>query len=182
MTGKQRKLLSPELLSEALAQITALARAQGVRIALLGGYALQFYGSDRLTADIDVAADARLTALPPGTALSFGGEETFAPNGVPVDLVVRNDDYTSLYEDALQHASHLEGSPAPVVTPEHLAAMKLAAGRDKDGLDLSFLLSSGAVDPAKARAVIKQHLGVYAAQEFDRIVDEVAWKVSRGRL
>jgi hypothetical protein len=47
-----------------------------VRIALLGGFALQQYGSDRLTGDIDIAAPEVLDGLPAGKALTFGGVQT----------------------------------------------------------------------------------------------------------
>jgi hypothetical protein len=182
MTGKSKRFLDPALLAEALAQVAELAEREGVRIALLGGFALQHYGSDRLTGDIDVVAEERVRGLPPGTALSFGGEQTEAPNGVPVDVVLRDDEYAGLYQEALEHATRVEGMPAPLVRPEHLAAMKMVAARDRDMLDLDFLIASSVVDAKKARAIIKKHLGPYGAQEFDRIVDEVAWKVSRGKV
>ena len=183
MTGKgPKRFLDPAMLAQALAQVAELAKSEGVRIALLGGFALQHYGSDRLTGDIDVAAEERVHGLPRGTPLSFGGEQTEAPNGVPVDVVVRDDDYAPLYEEALERAPRVRGVPVPVVRPEYLAAMKMVAGRARDTADLEFLLTSGTADPAKTRKIIKKHLGPYAAQEFDRIVDETAWKASRGRL
>jgi hypothetical protein len=183
VTGSGRKkFLDPALLAEAVGQVGALAKAEGVRVALIGGFALQLYGSDRLTGDVDFAAEESVRALPRGTALSFGGEQTEAPNGVPVDIVVRHDDYAPLYADAVEKATRVRGVPVLVARPEHLAAMKMVASRVRDDADLEFLIASGTVDPTKARRIIRKYLGPYAADEFDRVVEVVAWKTSRGRV
>jgi hypothetical protein len=42
--------------------------------------------------------------------------------------------------------------------------------------------ASGAVSSTKARKLIREHLGIYAADEFDRVTAEILWKVSRGGL
>ena len=143
---------------------------------------MQLYGSDRLTGDVDIAAVERLKALPRGKALSFGGEQTRAPNGVPVDLVLRNDDYASLYDEAIEQAARIRGVPVPVAKQEYLAAMKMVAGRSRDTADLEFLIASGAVSSSKARKIIRKHLGIYAADEFDRVAEEIKWRASRGRV
>lgn len=184
MSGRSsgKKFLDPALLMEAVEQVGALAKAEGVRVALIGGFALQLYGSNRLTGDVDFAAEERVRALPPGPALSFGGEQTEAPNGVPVDVVIRDDDYAGLYEEAVAKAVRVKGVTVPVVRPEYLAAMKMVAGRGRDATDLEFLIASGTVRPERTRKIVKKHLGPYAAGEFDRIVDEVEWKASRGRV
>lgn len=182
MSSGPKKFLAPEVLAEAVAQVAELAKRERVSILLIGGFAMQHYGSDRLTGDVDFAATDRLDALPRGPALSFGGEQTHAPNGVPVDLVLRNDEFASLYEEAIARGVKPRGMPVPIVRPEHLAAMKMVAGRSRDTLDLEFLVASHAVAPTKARKVILKHLGPYAAREFDRFVEEVAWKASKGRL
>ena len=179
MTNYQKRFLDPKQLESAAAEVGALAKQEGVRVALIGGFALQHYGSDRLTGDIDFAAASILNGLPGGPPLSFGGVQTTSPSGVPVDLVVREDDYRGLYEEALEKAVQVEGLPVLLVLPEYLAAMKMAAARDRDLLDLEFLLRARAVDAAKARHIIYRHLGPYAAQELDRLVDEVEWKRHR---
>jgi len=183
MTGSsRRRFLAPEVLGEAVAEIAAIAKHEHVHAALIGGFAMQLYGSDRLTGDIDIAATERLQELPRGKRLSFGGEQTRAPNGVPVDLVLRSDDYAALYDEAIEKAGKLKGVFFPVARPEHLAAMKMVAGRTRDLSDLEFLITSGTVDVRKAKDVIRRHLGVYAAGEFGLLVEEVRWKASRGRV
>jgi len=47
-----------------VAQVAEIAEREGIRIALCGGLAMQSYGSPRLTRDVDLVADARLSSLP----------------------------------------------------------------------------------------------------------------------
>jgi hypothetical protein len=185
MTGRSRRFLAPEMLDEAAREVAALARDENVSVALIGGYALQLYGSPRLTGDVDVVADGLIEALPDGESLSFGGVQTESPNGVPIDLVLRDDDYAKLYEDALEEALvravELADAPMPVVRLEYLAAMKMGAGRARDEADLEWIILRSGVDLPAARRTIRQYLGTYAAREFDRIVEEARWKSSHGR-
>jgi hypothetical protein len=181
MTYTKNKFLAPEKLDQAAQQIAALAKNEGASVALIGGYALQLYGSDRLTGDIDVIGDHRAeNMLPRGKPLSFGRVQTRAPNGVPVDLVVRDDVYAGLYEEALNKAARMRGVPMLVARPEHIAAMKLAAGRARDMADLEWLILTGTTDAKKTHVVFRRTLGAYAAQEWDRLVEEVKWRASRG--
>ena len=174
---KQYKFLAPEQLHAALAEVVALAKKEGVHMALAGGYAMQQYGSPRLTGDVDVVASETVRALK-GKALTFGGRRTKATAGVPVDIIVRSDDAKDLYEAALASAVNI-GGPCPVVRPEFMAAIKLEAGRKKDEDDLEFLIVARRIDIPKARAIIKQYLGWFAAKEFDSYVAEAQWKASR---
>lgn len=180
MTGtKRKKMLSPDEIDAAVAEVASLVEIEGIHVALVGGSALALYGSDRFTADIEFVADAALRALPKESALVFGGYQSHTPGGVPVDWILRSDDFTELYEEALLKAKRLPGVPVPVVTPEYLAAMKLVAGRGKDELDLETMLEGGLVDVAAATALIKRLLGAYAAKEFSSRVDLAEWKKSR---
>lgn len=177
---KAAKFLSAERMAEAVAQIAELAKEAGERVILIGGAAMQLYGSDRLTLDVDFAADNHLPSLVRHGKLLFGGEQTVAPNGVSVDFVVRSDEFRSLYREAVKMAQTIEGVPMPVVRPEHLVAMKMVAGRDKDLTDLTHLLGvAGLVDVVKTRAIVHQHLGAYAAKDFDGHVEEAEWKKAR---
>jgi hypothetical protein len=149
-------------------------------VLIVGGLAMQHYGSDRLTGDVDVAAGRVLAGLAPVRDLTFGGVAAVTPAGLPVDLIVRNDVYADLFDEAIFAGVRVPDLPAPVVRPEYLVAMKMVAGRGKDWLDLEALLALGVVDLARARAVVGKHLGPFAVQEFDRIVEEVAWRTSGG--
>jgi hypothetical protein len=137
---------------------------------------MYLYGSDRLTADLDFVVTSFAFSvlreehrLPVTTSLSFGGVQTKAPNGVEVDLILREDDYESLYEAACKNAVIVEDVPLPVVSPIYLAAMKMAAGRPKDQGDLHFLLREVLFDKLpELSVVIKEYLGPYAARELQQ--------------
>jgi hypothetical protein len=60
-----------------------------------------------------------------------------------------------------------------------LLATKMAAARDKDLLDVKFLVGSGVVDLKAARQIVREHLGEYAARELDAMVAEVEWRKGR---
>lgn len=174
----KKRFLAPAQLQEAAEQVVSLAAAENTRVALCGGYALQLYGSDRLTGDVDFITEALLDALPPGPQLSFGGIQTEAPNGVEIDLILRDDSYRELYEAALTHSViHEDG--LPIVSPAFLAAIKMAAGRPRDMLDLDWLIVDGGLNVDNVRHVVRKYLGVYAVQEFDRIADVAIWNASR---
>ena len=181
-SSSSSRFLDPESLRDAALRVASIATRQRVPVLLIGGYAMQFYGSDRLTGDVDFAASAMLRGLPAGEPLSFGGKQTLAPNAVPLDLVIRNDDFAPLYEAAILKPRHHRSLPGvPIVRAEFLAAMKMVAGRPKDNADLDSLVLSGNLNIPAARKVIAKFLGPYAAQEFDQTVEVAEWQRSRGR-
>src|SRR5207302_811597 len=137
---------------------------------------------DRLTGDVDFAADSIPRAVKSVRALEFGGETVEVPSGRPVDLIVRSDDFKPLYDEALETAVPRFELSVPVVAPEYIAAMKMVAGRGKDLTDLEFLIAFGIIDANKAHQLIGRLLGAYAAKEFDALVSEVEWKKHNGKL
>jgi len=202
MTSPGSQPLAPQLLEEAADMIGRIANRQRAAVALVGGFALQHFGSSRLTGDIDVISSAPLHELEPAKPLSFGGQRAavLVPGNasigthvlVPVDVIVRTDDFAELYADALDHAfvaglheplgrpaAPDKRAPLPIVEPEYLAAMKMAAGRRKDQDDLAFLITAAAIDLPKAERIIRKHLGAYAIKEFRTFVAETAWLASR---
>ena len=88
------------------------------------------------------------------------------------------DEYADLYRSAIYDSINMD-LPVKVVTPEHLAALKMAAGRGKDDLDLEKLIELDALDLPKTRKIIGTYLGKYAAHKFDSIVDKIKWRRSR---
>ena len=176
MSAPRKRMLDQAEIDAALAELAAMAQADGVRVLLVGGIALQHYGSDRFTADIDLAASGPLRALPAESPLSFGGDASHTRGGVPVDLILRDDDYAQLYDEALAHPNTLDGVPLPLVLPEYAVLMKMAAHRPKDMLDISTLLEQDAIDLPKARALVKRLLGRYALDDFESMVRESAWR------
>lgn len=181
MTAKRAriKFLNPDDIEETISEIAAIAIRNRIDTVLVGDVAMSVYGSDRLTRDVDVACrDEYLPELKQLKKLSFGGFSTKSPAGHPVDVIVRNDAYRPLYVAAIEDARD-EGLPLPVVGPEYLAALKMAAARDKDKLDLETLFRLGTLDIGKTHSIIKQHLGEYAAREWDSLIAEFEWKLSR---
>ncbi len=181
--SKKKRMLSPEQIDVALAEIATLAAEQGVEAALIGGVALALYGSDRFTSDVDFVAAEALDALPEEQPLSFGGYLSRTPSGVPVDWVIRNDaaDFVALYKEALAKAAKMPDVPVRVVTPEYLAAMKLVAGRGKDDVDLDMMITEGMVDIEAAQKIIERLLGAYAAKDFASRVAVAQWQKGRER-
>jgi len=169
----------PAKLEEAAKQLTAKAADAGVRAALVGGYALQHYGSGRLTEDVDFAATGEIEARKI-RRLSFGGWVIKAPNKIESDWIVRADAYEKLYEEAIKTARKTSGGYL-IARPEYLAATKMVAGRDKDYDDLLWLLQQDdLVNRNKAREIVGRLLGAYAADDFDRAAEEADWRKSRG--
>ena len=144
---------------------------------------MQRYGSTRLTQDIDLA----VAAVPQGvvgTALTFGGVTRPLPRcGIGCDYIVRADDYASLYEEALGAGISDARLPRGIrlTRREHLAAMKMAAGRDKDGWDLAWLILDGGLDLKMTAAVIRRHLGPYAVDAFRSDVEMARLERKLGR-
>lgn len=168
---KRFKHLAPEVLDEAVVEIAVLAREQGLAVALVGGYALQHYGSPRLTGDVDFCIEGNLTGLRRVAALTFGGKQVTASNGVTVDLIERDDDYAELYADALSKAKRMHGAKAPVVSIDHILAMKLQAQRPKDIADLAFIISSGQLNIKRARRIVRDFVGgEYAVRDLDDMI------------
>lgn len=181
MNKSLKKFLGPDQIEAAIDEVKAVAKAEEVDIALAGGVAMQFCGSDRLTTDIDFLSSKPLEGITETGQLAFGGVKGYTSNDVPVDLIIRDDQYEELYREALYASKENKELGVNVVTPEHLAAMKLAAGRDKDETDLHCLISTGAINILKTKEIILEHLGRYAVDAFQSFVDEAEWKKSKER-
>jgi hypothetical protein len=169
------KFLNPADVEEVLTDVFEDASREGVEVALAGGVAMELLGSDRLTKDVDFVCSAVLPSIRAVKPLSFGGISGLSRNGHPVDLIVRDDEYAELYQEALANALSSPDVVVKVVAPEYLAAMKMAAGRDKDEMDLKTLIRLGTISLPKTEDVIRRHLGRYAVKEFKSLVAEVDW-------
>jgi hypothetical protein len=148
--------LSTETGLAAASFVKALADAERVEWALLGGLAMHLYGFVRATKDIDFVASRELP-LEAVRHLTFGGasyQVEAAGKQIIVDWIVRRDDWRGFYEAALAEAITLPNGWR-VVSPEWLALLKYIAGRPKDEIDLLWLLQQkGLVD----RRLLRSHL------------------------
>jgi len=134
-------MISSDTGLEAAKRIGQLAAQEEIEWAVAGGLAMYFYGSQRLTKDVDIIASKNLS-LTPTNRLSFGGSSYTLQVGkyaVQIDWIVRNDGYQKYYREALKEAVKLPNG-LRVVTPEWLVILKFNAGRQKDLDDIVFLL------------------------------------------
>jgi hypothetical protein len=76
--------------------------------------------------------------------------------GVPVQFLPA---YKSLIEDALTQAHEIdyEGVPTRVVRAEHIVAICLQTGRDKDRQRVRLLREQGELDPGYLADVLRRH-------------------------
>ena len=121
---------------------------------------------------VDIVAERKFTPFDDGESLPFGGVRMVV-DAVETDIVVRSDKYGDLYAAAISDARSVEGRAVPLVGPEFLAAMKMAARRRIDDLDLRFLVESEVLDLNRAREIIGRHLGLYALDTFDDLLVDV---------
>jgi len=149
-------MISSDTGLEAAEKIGRLAAQEEIEWAVAGGLAMYFYGSPRLTKDVDIIASKNLS-LTPVHRLSFGGSSYTLQVGkyaVQVDWIVRSDGYQKYYRAALKEAVKTPNG-LRVVTPEWLAILKINAGRQKDLDDVVFLLKQPKLVD---RATVKQNL------------------------
>lgn len=151
-------------------------------VAVIGGLAMQLYGSRRLTDDVDVVALKPISfpiTLKKVAPLSFGGFRYKTLEGIDVDWVVRKDEYEALYEDTFAHRKpYLD---IQISDLEHLAAMKFAAQRPNDYEDLMYLLVHPDLDYEKARDLVYRFVGGrFATDQFDAAREEARWRASKG--
>ena len=150
--------ISTDVGVEAVQEVGRLAEREEIKWAVAGGLAMHFYGSPRLTKDVDIIASKHLS-LTPQHQLTFGGSSYTLEIGryrVQVDWIVRNDGYEKYYKAALKEAIELPNG-LRVIMPEWLVILKLNAGRQKDFDDIVFLLKQqNLVDrPTVKRKVIE---------------------------
>ena len=164
-------VIDSESASQAVEIISRLAEENGINWALVGGLAMNLYGSDRLTKDIDIIADRLLPVEQEQIVgkLKQGGERFNAETGkttVSVDWIIRNDVFKSMFNQALNESVKI--NDVPVLTPEWLVILKFIAGRFKDQEDAVFLLSrKGLVD----RNLIKENV--------IKTAGEIAWGLAK---
>ena len=134
----------------------------GLRVALIGGAAVNTYVEPRYTKDIDltVAADeaaiealvAMLTEAGFVTVRNQPGEESSGPDFVQlrreatldiVDLIAAK---TPFQTGLIERAKRGEGQWFPVATPEDLIVLKLIANRTRDHIDVDTLARQETID------------------------------------
>lgn len=194
MTPRKRRLgkkfLSTDQVDMAIFVMASKWRGAQRSIALIGGAAMQFYGSDRFTQDVDFIADDTAPAdadslddISISGILTFGGKRYTLSGNIPVDVIVRSDGNKALYDEALDFAESTDENFL-IVSPEYLVAMKFDAMRAKDEGDLLWLLAQkDLVNITKAEDIIRRFLGGdRATREFRQIVNEAKWRAAEGEF
>ncbi len=178
MPVERKRLPSYDDLLVAVREVSRrVNREAGDRASIAGGFAMHVWGSSRMTGDLVVVAANDLGY--DGDPLVFGGVRT-REESVPLDVIVRSDEWRALYESALAAAVHVEGMPLSVVTPEYLVAMKMVAGRSKDEGDVRYLVLLEDFVEKRAENIVRRHLGPYAVKELRSTIAEARWRKSRG--
>lgn len=148
--------------------LASLIDAAGLRVALIGGHAVNTWHIPRLTEDYDfvVLADrAAIEALVAGlaregfvTIRSQDSGESSGPDfvrmqqpetGLAVDMLVAK---TSLQDRLLERARSVSKLPFPVATPEDLILLKVIANRSHDQVDAMNLARRAGIDWAYIEA------------------------------
>lgn len=176
--------LSPEEIDRTIeALLEAVAMQRSMHFAVAGGVAMQAYGYPIPTKDVDILADKTFGDQPYFEfymPLSFGGKTyVLLENDVKTDVIVRDDAYRSLYEEALKHPVHHNG--VPVLSPEYLGVIKFAAKRPKDLKALAWLLGvPDLLDAEKAGLIVYRTLGgQYALDVWNEYVRRIRLYFSR---
>jgi len=136
------------------------------RYAIGGAMGATFYVEPVLTFDLDVfvvlpqTRGGLLTLEPLYEALRARGyreeDECMNIEGVPVQFLPA---YNALVEEALSEAgeTRYEATPTRVVRPEHLLAIALQTGRDKDRERVRLLREQARLDHNYLKGVLTRH-------------------------
>jgi hypothetical protein len=171
-----------------VAAAAAALAALPAPFALIGGLALDAWGIPRATKDADFAvpvgsaepAAERLrgaaTAVRP---LRIGGVAVRnRERRLRIDLVDRRFHFAKLFADAIAEAgdaarrARVGGVEVPLVSLEHLLAMKLVSGEPRDDADVRRILQREGLDYRRARDLAERHLGPASANRLDALARE----------
>ena len=135
------------------------------RYAIGGAVGATFYLEPVSTLDVDIfvtfQSDEGILSLKPifDYLIARGGvpaKEYIVLDGFPVQFLPPT---SPLVEEALVEAviREIDGVPARVFTPEHLATIALQVGRTKDKLRVVQFLEEGALDPSRFETIVQRH-------------------------
>ena len=150
------------------------------KVALVGGLAMQLYGSTRLTADIDVVVHDAYEVPPKAELLNIGcfstkhAKSTWTSSSVTMTGRVSTKKPASEQRPCPRRIPHVLGRDFRT-PPRHEDG-----GRSKDELDARYLALMPGLNHAKAKAIIREHLGRYAVDDLKRLIEEAKWRRGRG--
>ena len=166
------------------------------RFALIGKLAMWMYIEDEsqheYTKDVDFAVFLREIVNIEEEASKQGlnyeqlhiGGIGIREKGLNIDFIDRRlHGVDQLFSEAIENASgevYVDGNPIPVVSLEHLIAMKIVSGEPKDDKDLKTLLGLKEANYEKARSIVAKYLGSITAERLDVFAREVGLLPKRG--
>jgi len=159
-------LISGDDALQAIDIVRQMAVENDIDWAIWDGIAMAIYGSPRLTKYVDIIASKRLPLKKERIIghLKQGGEQFIVETKtreVPIDWILRNDDFKAFYREALKDSVMIDN--IPILTPEWLVILKFIAGRFKDQEDAVYLLrEKGLVNRDKIRELITEVFGANA--------------------
>jgi hypothetical protein len=174
---RPRPFLAWRQIKAAATEVAELAAREGRRVALAGGAALLCYRGHRLVEHVELLADGPLdvTNLRADVPVhvTVVGEPSGDGDGDDDDDDDDDDYMGRLRASALEEPADYEG--VPVARAEVLAVLLLAGGDPRERADLVELLGSDEIDVPSAKAIAREHLGQYGAEQLHRFhVDAVA--------
>jgi len=105
-------------------------------------------------------------------------------NGLSIDFIDRRlNGVDLLFAEAIESASleaYVGDTAIPVVSLEHLVAMKMVSGEPKDDTDLKILLILKDLNYQKAKQIVEKYLGAITAERLDVFAREVGILPKRG--
>lgn len=175
--------ISPFDPSASVRAAVAALSATGAPFALIGGLALEAWGIARATKDADFAvpvgcaekaADELAAENVERRRLRIGGVAVRDDaRNLRIDFIDRRVHLAELFRQAIEEASAARRVTAvrelevPLVSLEHLLAMKMASGEPKDDADVRRILRLEELDYGKARTIVDEHLGFATANRLD---------------
>lgn len=166
------------------------------RFALIGKLAMWIYLEDEsqheYTRDVDFAVFFREIIKIEDEASKQGlnyeqlhiGGIGIREKGLNIDFIDRRlHGVDQLFTEVIENASgevYVDGNPIPVVSLEHLIAIKIVSGEPKDDKDLKTLLALKEVNYEKPRSIVEEYLGSIIAERLDVFAREVGLLPKRG--
>lgn len=166
------------------------------RFALIGKLAMWMYIEDEsqheYTKDVDFAVFLREIVKIEKEASKQGiNYEQLHIGGIGIREKDLNIDFIDrrlhgvdqLFAEAIENASgevYVDGNSIPVVSLEHLIAMKIVSGEPKDDKDLKTLLALNDVKYEIAKNIVEKYLGSITAERLDVFAREVGLLPKRG--
>ena len=203
MTMSKRPTTTELMIARTLTDALAQARARGLEPALAGSLAAQMLGAGTGLSEM---VELLVAQEPPGVRSSPGGAATANADDTSDRSDVRHGGdgdrdaggdggdrsdetgtatlcwlaevgpWADLRRNARQAAVRATDLPVAVVPAKWLIALLMVSRRSDAVRAAVALLATGSVDVDGTREVVRSHLGPYAVDDFDALLQEAEWQ------